>query len=498
MTIGASAIQLQASKLAQTASALVASVLLARTLGPTGLGEYASLLALVVVVQGLTSLGFEDLVLARGPLYGSDTRRARGLYRRTLEIRGAAIATITVVALAAFAGILPPPFGAGAIAFGSALLYAALNSLATLGAVIQSARVRPASSAALDATWALGVTATYAVLLVSHALTVNRALITLVAWQAAVDIGYLSALSPFFRGKRPHLSSFTRRESGMFWANGLLSIGVGKNSDVLAMQVAGASAAPIGQYNAAYNANLTASQLLVQGTGTMLYVGLGRVFATRDSERIAAAWRVTTVVGALLSLPLLVFCIVLPRDVLLALYGASFLPGASALIALAGTSLVTRALGGGSNQSILFLAERQAQVLLVRFGCVALNIALDIAIYPLAGILGVALVSGSCGVAITAIEFALSARIVPLRLPLGSMLRTVVPYAAAGLAARAILGDGANTASAVASAVIVMVAGSVLMAFTRPLQPADVPTSAPRLVRRILHWFALPGGAIVE
>jgi O-antigen/teichoic acid export membrane protein len=483
-----SAIQLQASKLAQTFLALVASVVLARGAGPAALGGYATLIAFAVLMQGLTSFGFEDLVLARGPLAGCDTDAARSLYRRVLLIRVGVTIVLAAVAAAAATSLIPDPFAhTSALAFGLVIGYGALNSVATLGAAVQAARVRPLSSAVLDTTWSLGVTATYTVLLAVHSLTLTTALATIAGWQAVVDVGYAAIFlgMVFHTGGGAGGAPFRARESAGFWLNGLLSIGVGKNSDVLAMNVAGAPSASVGRYSAAYNANLTAASILVQGTGTMLYVGLGRVLADGSRERVAAAWRTTAVLGALLSVPILLYCVIFPRSVLIAVYGSRYAAAGSALAVLAGTGVLVRWLGGGSNQALLFLTRRQHQVLIVRGVCVAINVALDILFYDLFGIVGVAAASGGSGLLITLIEFLLCRRLAAPRVPVGAMLRMTVPYIVSGSLARLAFGDGGHVWSMLAS-VCVFLAATPLLALTRPLLASEVPDSAPGPLRRLL------------
>jgi O-antigen/teichoic acid export membrane protein len=491
--IARSALQLQASKLLLIILALVSSIVLARAAGPAAFGGYALLMAFAVVLQGATSLGFEDLTLARGPLYGGDSPKARALYRRVLRMRALAISVLTLLAIPPLVNLTPDPLSATTnLAIGCAILYAGFNSFATLGAVVQAARVRPGPTAVLDAAWALGVALSFAALAVVNNLNATTALLATVGWQASVNIGYLIILMPLMRAKANHKDQpFTMRESLMFWLNGLLSIGVGKNSDVLAMQIAGASASPIGRYSAAYNANLTASQVLLQGTGTMLYVDMGRVFSRGEAGAIANSWRIATVFGALFSVPFIMYCMLFPQAVMLVIYGRAYTVGASALVALAATTAMSRLLGGGCNQSLLFLSGRQSQVLAIRCTCVFLNIIFDIVVYPIAGIVGVACVSGGSGLAIVLLEYLLCRRIAPLKVPWLETTKVALPYAVACVIGRIFLGPGSTNATAVASIGFVFSLGTLLMALTRPLRRSDLPMTAPRPLLWILRPFAV-------
>ncbi len=496
MSVGRSAIQLQASKITQTVLAFAASLILARELGPHGTGIYASVLALAVIVQGVASFGFEDLVLARGPRNGGDTPLALGLYRLTLRVRIWATLLLVAVGAGILASGIGDPFGSGeTLTFASAFFYAGLNGIATLGATVQAARLKPGVSAALDTCWSLLVTASYGVLAAVGQLSVETALVATTLAQVVIDLGYMAMLFGLMRSK--HRKSlrrkiFSQRDSFTFWLNGLLSIGVGKTTDVLAIRGAGAGATDIGLYNSAFNAFQTASQALLQGIGTISYVGFGRAFSREHPDETAAAWRTTVVVAVIVSAPVLMLTAIFSGRILDLLYGPPFAEADSSLTILAACGLASRIIGGGSNQAMLFLAERQYSVLTVRGTMVTINVFLDILLYKQFGLIGVAYASGLCGVAVAGIEFYLSRRIAPIRIPIVTAAKITAPYLVSGLLVRyTFKGDSAiSTLSGLALSAIL---GSSLLVLIRPIAQLDLtvdPSSksfAAVLLKRISH-----------
>jgi O-antigen/teichoic acid export membrane protein len=510
--IASSAIQLQLSRLTQTGLVLVCSIILARSLGPAGLGAYATLLAFAVLLQAFTSFGFEDLTLARGPLYGGDARKARSLYRMVLRIRCTMVLLLLLMGTAAWVLRVPDPLPGGRHALAFALAYSGLNSLATLGGVIQAARVQLGRSAALDATWAVGVTLTYVVLLVGHRLTVETALLTQAAWQGAVDVGYVAILFPLtMRPKMPtdlpvatgtpprlHLAlprPFGIRDSLNFWLNGFLSITTGKTADLFAMNLASAKSAAVGRYNGAYNINLTASTVLLQGAGTMLYVNLGNVSRQSDDRLTGQAWRTTVTLGLLLSVPPLLYCVVIPGTLLSLMYGAAYTSGGAALALLAGTGLLGRTLGGGANQALLFIMHRQGRVLSVRSLSVVLNVILDLVLYHPYGITGVAAASGGCSLLIIVLEYVFANRIVRLRIPWGAAVRVIIPFLVSAFLCSQLVDEDSRKSVILAAVLGTSVLGSALLVLTRPLTASDFPASAPVHLKRVLMLAARPSSA---
>jgi O-antigen/teichoic acid export membrane protein len=491
MPITDNAVYLQISKLTQVALAFIASIFLARTLGPTGVGQYTTALTFAVLMQGLTSFGLEDLTLARGPLVGGSSSAAYRLYAYAIRIR-----LLGVILLLCLGGVvlftnyrLPfdqiPPLDVV-----WALCYAALNSFATLGAVIQYSQLRAVRPAFLDGVWSVLVTASYGLLVAMGQLNVQRALAATVVAQLSVDLGYLWVLKSviLYSGTKNDgvPSVFRPRDALMFWLNGLLSIGVAKNSDILAMGLARANASAIGLYNAAYNLVQTTGQMLLLGTGNLMYVGMGRKYANSTGPERAADWEATVVGSCLLSLPLLIFTLFFASPTLLLLYGPEFQSAAVPAVILAAFLIGIRVAGGGGSQALLFLAGRQMAVLVIRTLGVTVNIVLDILLYKALRVPGVSIASGGCGVAISIAEHHYGRRVAPIRYPVGATLRLAVPFGLAGLGSSLLFADTRPLIDVLCGSTIMTVVGTFLLFISRPLKASHLPDDLPRRMRQML------------
>lgn len=466
-----SAVALQSSRVVQQLGALAATAVLARSVGPSGLGNYAGLLALAVILQALTSLGLEDLVLARGPLSGGDSVSARSLYRATLRIRALCAVALMCLAAAVISFGIFGPWHSSPVAFGAAIAYAGANGLATLGGAIQASRSKAVSSALLDGTWSLSVAGIFGLLHAMDSLTVEHAVVTMVALQLLVDIGYAVSLSrPLNRIPRSH--AVHKRDVASFWANGLLSVGIGKNSDVLVMGVVGATAAQTGLYSVAFTVSLLASSFLLQGVGTMSYVALGRVFAAGNGDSTAIAWRVAVLVSSILSLPPLIYCIVNPSAVLRLLAGPDFTAASTATVALCACLILARVLGGGANQSLLFLAGRARTVLGLRSAAVAINLALDAILFKVFGIVGVAAASGIAAILISAAELGACKRILPVKTPATGSLKVILAYSASALTTYALPFPESGLFLIIEASLMISF-GTCFLVAMRPLSRAD-------------------------
>jgi O-antigen/teichoic acid export membrane protein len=481
------AVQLQSARVVQMACALGASVILARAAGPQGLGLYSLVLAMAVIAQGLFSLGLEDLLLARAPRAGSrdGSSESYAIYRQALLVRLRTAGALCVCGLLVAVTLRDREvFGSEhGLALGLALIYAGLNSVATLGAVVQATRVRAGTSAAIDSLWAAGVAVVFFVLAVAGILDATSAVAAICAVQLVANLAYFQVMRDLIVGPAVGKQAIRASEAAVFWLNGLLSIGFSKNSDVVAMQVAGAPNRHIGLFSAAYNANQTVSQIVTQGAGTMFYVGLGAVYSRGDAREINTAWRLTVTGAMFLAAPAITFCLVFPTTVITAIYGSAFAPAAGVLTWLAFFAILNRFVGGGSNQALLFLAERQVSVLVVRTVFVVINVVADVVAYRVSGLTGVAIASGATAAGTCAAELWLCSRTHRLRLPLMTCLKIFLPWLACFIVARAVLPSSAGLGLELVAGAVAATAAVLLLALIKPLPDADLPGSIPHRLR---------------
>lgn len=484
-----SALQGQIAKIAQSALALVTSLLVARSLGPTGVGVYATALAGAGLIQVTLSLGLEDFVLVRVPWLV-----ARGRPQQALDVAAAAarVRSTVAIALVATAALLVAlkgsslgPAGLSWSITSLAIAYAGLNGMATFGAAVRAARFHALWPAILDTCWYFAVSVGIAVMVILGQLTAFRALLLIVVAQALVVVGYVVADRDIHRRRRYKTSALSVSVASVLWANTVLGYGVGKSLDLLIIRMAGKSFATVGQYNAAFNVFALGSTLLIAAIGTFAQVGLAGALGSQDEERIARSWRRVVLVIALITFPALGFLVIRARDVLQVMYGDDFTGGAAALIILAGTAIPIRALGGGSSQGVLYAQGRQRSSLKVRMCTVTLNAVGALVGLQFLGIAGVALATGGCGILTTFLEYRAACRVTRLPLPMEGTTRLLVGTTVACLAVNWIPRISAATeVSVVVHGLIFLLIFTGLQTLLKPLgDDVELLANLPRPIR---------------
>ena len=305
-----------------------------------------------------------------------------------------------------------------------------------LGVTIEASRLRAGLASMIDCAWALSVVFGYVILHSQGSLTIQTAIIWYAVTQVFASGIYLILLKPVLGtvplGRRsPQFQGWPS-----YWLNAVLSTGLGKSSDMVIMSLIGAAAAELGQYNAAFTIATLASVFLLQGAGTMTYVSMGMAFSSDTPGAVERSWRASILVAGLLSFPSLLFCIAFPAQSIRLLYGPGFGGGAAALVILCLCLICSRVLGGGANQGLLYLHGRERVVLWIRGTAVVANLALDIALFPVLGIEGVAISSGGAAVLIAFAELVAVKRLRTLRLPLGQQFRLACCFAVSVAIAR--------------------------------------------------------------
>jgi len=446
-----SAAQGQAAKILQSALGLLTGLILARVLGPAGVGIYASAIAISVLVQVGTSFGLEDLVLNRVPGLFSSGRdeQANNVVRTAGRVRtviaSLMIVGATITILAGRGGSEGTNLTLAII--GLAVMYAALSSLATLGAAVRAAHFEALRPALLDTGWSFLMLVGVGLMAVNGALTPFRVVVLTVATEATVVIGYFLLVGRDIARPGVTLRPFPHRAATTFWANGVLAFGIGKSTDLLLIRLSGQPFSAVGRYNAAFSLFSLAGVLLIAAVMTFSQVGLASAIGQGDQARIERAWRRAVTLIALVSFPALGFLVVQARVSLVALYGDAFEGATTAVVILALTGLVIRALGGGASQGVLYAKDRQGTSLRIRLGTVTLNVIGDLVLVRLWGIAGVAMATGGCGVLAIILEYRAARRVVRLPHPsrtvavlgCGTALACAVVYPAPGWPGSALL-----------------------------------------------------------
>jgi O-antigen/teichoic acid export membrane protein len=494
-----SAVQGQLAKIVQSVLGLILGLFLARTLGPAGVGIYASALALAVLVQMASSLGLEDVMMSRVPgLLASERQgEAKDLVHAGAVVR-AATASVMIAAGAIVMAMWGPGSGARNLSRGviaCAVIYAALNSMASLGAAVKASYSEALRPALLDSAWSCLMLSGVVTMAIADMLSPFRVIALAAATEAAVVVGYYILVAGAFRGRRAATCLIPKRAAATFWANNLLAFGFGKSTDLLLIRLAGLPFASVGAYSVAFSLFALPSVLLVMGMGTFLQVGLTSAIGASDSDRIERAWRRAIILMALVSIPAMAFVALESRLFIVVLYGNSFNAAQGPCVILAMFGIAIRAIGGGASQGVLYAKGCHRLSLQIRVSCVALNVLGNIVLIRVWGISGVAASTGAFGLLAIVLEYRCARRI--LRLPhparnvwsitCGSAVACALTYAAPEW-------PGSDIQALAGHALIFLTTFYVFQWFCKPLSSdRGLVASVPAVVRVLVAPLSLVG-----
>jgi O-antigen/teichoic acid export membrane protein len=421
----------------------VLSVVIARGLGAAGYGVYSILSSIVSVLLLLFAFGMEDAasvfvprLLARDGQAGAATLIRRLLVARALIVLGigALLALgLPLVALPAQeAGLAPAGFAQSVTGYAglrSLLLggYLAGSAIVALqGAFFASVLKTRATLIIGGLAQALGVPLTLALLRLGYGVDGIFAAQVVVTWAAAV--AFLIVLRPYLTGAGGRVGFEGGQVRSLMvsaWLTNVTNGALGKQMDIMLMSVFAVSYVAIGYYNLAYQIVSIVAVLLISGLGGVSVAAMSVTYTAYGRVRLAAMWRAIIMLQLLLAVPLQIVAFILADQLVETVYGASYAGAAPLLRIFLLFSLAGRVLGGGANQSGLYVMGKQRLVLVTRWGGFIINLLLDIVLIQLAGPAGALIATGFSQLWVNIVEYLVLRRYLPNRYPLALSLRVL-------------------------------------------------------------------------
>ena len=463
----------QASKVIEMAAAYAASVLVARALGPIEFGTYSVALSMVTFTYFTTSLGLNEVLNVHVPRLAAMPARVAYLLRALLKMRSA-------IALALAAG-----------------LFLLAPALAT---IFRNPQLLPVLRAAALYVFFYNVTLLLEYFLVG-ALQVPRVsrvriMVQILnlgsaaaalrfhwhAWLLFLAMGVTSALglawlcwgaraALFGAAERFDLAPL-RRFGLTLWVTNFVNFFLGRQADILMIGYFRPATGEAGWYSAAAMlAMLCASALLMGAEGVSL-AAFSELETRVDRASIGRLWRLHLKMDMLLSLPLLVFGARFAPDIVGALYASAFAPAAPMLAGYAGVWILTRAIGGGTNMTVLY-AMNEPRLPLVIYGASGLfNLVANLILVQRFGAIG-AVIGTGCAMVGSSIA---SATIVMRRTgagpPFGFALKVLAACGVAALAA-GLVPRPAGFAGIAVAAIVGLVVCVIALRLLRPFDEDD-------------------------
>jgi len=452
-----------AASLVAFLAGLLASVMLARLLGPDSFGTYALVLSVGGILAMIGTLGVPHAATKYVAEY-----RARGDLDTASRILAALGRFEVGMALAlGSAGFLLAPWLErvfGAPGFAPAFRVAAVGLLPGLLAALTLAGLQgvhdfprvtliSVTTTLFLLSLTLGLLAAGAgVLGAVVALTATASLSSLLGW---LSLGRHLPLSLRRASLPPPARAKLRRYVPAVSAVLVLDAVVWQRSEVFFLGVF-RSPREVAWYALAFGVAATLMRLLPRALSVVLAPVASGLYGAADGPGMQALFRTGSRYLVILAAPIVVGGAALARPLLTAVYGSEFGPAGAAfpvILAAAGFGAV-----GSVTAAIQNGMERQDLVFRVAVAATAANLALDLALIPRWGLMGAAVANAAGQIGAVVAGIALTAPLVGARFPLRDCLRVLAAAGITGAVAYPValgLGGGAGLVAAVAAGVAV-------------------------------------------
>jgi O-antigen/teichoic acid export membrane protein len=463
----------QMSRVLELGAAYVASVLVARALGPVAFGTYSVALSLVTFTYFATSLGLNEVLNVHVPRLAATPARVPFLLRAMLRLR-AGIALGLSAGLFLLAGpiaalwrdpALVPVLRVGALyAFfynvSLVLEYFLVGSLQ----LPRVSRVRigvqlvnlAAAAAALRFHWTAPT------------------LFLVMASSAALGVGWLTwgARGPL----RAKGEAFDLRPLARFgltlWVTNFVNFFLGRQADVLLIGFFRPATDEAGCYSAAsLLAMLCASALLMGAEGVSL-AAFSELERRVDRAGLGRLWSLHLKMDVLLSVPLLVFGALFSGDIVRALYDTRFASAAPMMLAYTLAWILVRVTGGGTNMTVLYAMEDPRVPLAIYGASGSINLLLNLFLVHRFGAVGAVLGTGLSMIGSSVTSGVIVIRRTGAFFPIVFALKVLVASLAGAWLAHALPRPGGVLGVALAGVVAIVVCVALLR-LLRPLHDDD-------------------------
>ena len=165
---------------------------------------------------------------------------------------------------------------------------------------------------------------------------------------------------------------------------------MGKNADIILLNILLAGTIQVGFYNVSSALVLAISTMLVAGVGDIALTATSIMVNKGEPDQLRRAWRFSVKSGVLLTVPYMVFAFGIAPTIVATFLDRTYLPAAEVFrIAVTGQILVSL-LGGGSHANILLSSDRHEALRNIRVVMGLANIVLNLLLIPRWGAAGAA------------------------------------------------------------------------------------------------------------
>lgn len=368
------------------------SVLIARNLGKTELGIYASIITIPATLRLFTSFGFETILNVKLPvLVASENSREkiRFLVRKFFFYRlWIILATVFIFYL--LRGEIHRIYKKIDIDeyFIVTFLYLTALMFFSYFTMIFRALMRIKFISLIEGFnqffnlllliifFGLG----YGIYAVLHSFIISTIIVTIILFYFARD---------FIFGKCQKIAVTEFYDIGMASAlGGLLSFGLGAQADIVIMNYFNVPSEEIGFYFLCFSL-VSMMGLHLEGIGALSQSAFSESFAKDGKYGLALSWNMVTKVVVLLSMPIFVFAVFQADIIIQLLYGKQYLEAVIYFQTFALLACVSILSGSSFCMPVFYLINKKTLGLIIQIAGGLLNIVLDIALISKFGVLGI-------------------------------------------------------------------------------------------------------------
>ena len=452
----------------------LATIVIARGLGATEYGIYATLLSFVSLVTLFSTFGFDQIINTYVPRMSdaNDKARVGYLIKQLLLLRLLILAfasSLMLVFSKQMANLMHDPDLAEYLKL--AIFYLIFSNLSLLlrHLLVAQFRMKEASLVQVGSS-IVNLALSYILLKSGYGIRGLIGVLTLASFLSL--LGYLVfSRGEVLSGPKPFNLSPLFRFGLTLWSIGFVNYALGKQSDILLMGLLLVGSKEIGFYLLAFGLTEKLSVLFTSGLAGVGLAAFSAAKAEHGLESLAHAWRAVMTVTTVLSFPVLLFFTAYAAPIILTLYSEEYLASVTLFQVFVSFHLLMRLTGGGANSTVMYVMNEEKRDFYLRLGGGAFNLVLALLLIPRYGALGAIVATGSSKLMVTVLE-ALSARqCAPLHYPFAFVVKVVTSSVIAlGLS---LLVPGRSIPSLVAAAVVYGGAIVALLYLLKPLEEKD-------------------------
>jgi O-antigen/teichoic acid export membrane protein len=372
-----------AAKVAEYLLLYLLSVAIARSLGPSANGEYATLMTLCQLLLTFGSAAF-DLALNRFlPQFSNSPGKTSYIVRRMLATKIVIIAAVSILLFLRWSDVrqwfdFQSPSTLYVV---FVVVVGFLRAISSTLAAVAVSRLESKVIFVINA-GSLFLQLAAVEMLVSHQSGLTPVLFIVLAGSLASSSAYLfaerrSLLTPVEPSAMKPVASF----AGWLWVNAFTTFIYGRQGDIMMLSLFAVSKGSIGMYDVASSLSMLPAFAAAAGLGGISVSMFSRI-SSSGRDKVSEFWSRLSALLTNFTVPLYCFLGVYASEVVGMLYSEQYADGATLLQVFVAARLIARLFGGGESFDALLSTNGERPAVGIGLVGSLMNLALNIILIP--------------------------------------------------------------------------------------------------------------------